>query len=75
MVVLFMVQLGIQFLSLLIVWKGVNYPWNCDVSSCAYNIFLNFDQIHATMLSTVYLVLASDVCLRLGQNPHTWCHN
>jgi len=40
-------------------------PLNCDVSVCVYNISLNFDQVHATLLSVVYLVLVSDVCLRL----------
>jgi len=37
-------------------------------------IYVNFDQIHVTLLSVVYLVLTSDACLRLDQIPsHTWC--
>jgi len=50
-------------------WKRENCPLNYDVNICVYNISVNFDQIHATLLSIVYLILASDACLRLDQIP------
>jgi len=49
--------------------KRENCPLNYDVNNCVYNISVNFDQIHATSLSIVYLVLASDACLRLDLIP------
>jgi len=50
-------------------WTRVNCPLNYDVNICVFNISVNFNQIHATLLSIVYLVLASDACLRLDQIP------
>jgi len=43
-------------------WKRENCPLNYDVSNYVYNISVNIDQIHATLLSIVYLVLASNAC-------------
>jgi len=51
--------------------KRENCPLNYDVNNYVYNISVNFDQMHVTLLSIVYLVLASDTCLRLD-HPHTW---
>jgi len=48
-------------------WKRVNCPLNYDVNNCVYSISVNFDQIHATQPSIVYLVLVFDACLRLDQ--------
>jgi len=50
-------------------WKLVNCPLNYDINNCVYNISVNFDLIHAILLSKVYLVLVSDACLRLDQIP------
>jgi len=50
-------------------WKRENCPLNYDVNNYVYNISVNFDQIHATLLSIMYLVLASDACLWLDQIP------
>jgi len=35
-------------------WKLENCPLHYDVNNCVYNISVNFDQIHATLLSIVY---------------------
>jgi len=53
-------------------WKRENCPLNYDVNNCVYNVSVNFDQIHAALLSIVYLVPASNACLRLDQisSPH-----
>jgi len=50
------------------VWKRVNCPLNYDVNNCVYNLSKT-DQIHAILLSIVYLVQPSDACLRLDQIP------
>jgi len=50
-------------------WQRVNCPLNYDVSNCVYNMSVNFDQIHETLLSVVYLALDSDACFRLDQIP------
>jgi len=41
-------------------WKRVSCLWNCYVSNCVNNLSLNFDKIRATLLSIVYLALASE---------------
>jgi len=51
------------------IYKWVNCPLNYDVSNYVYNVPVNFDQIHSTLLSVVYLKLASNPCLRLDQIP------
>jgi len=50
--------------------KADELPLNYDVNNCVYNISVNFDKIHAILLSMVYFVLASDACLRLGKLLH-----
>jgi len=53
----------------LYIWKRENFPVKYDVNNCVYNISVNSNQIRATLLSIVYLELASDTCLRLDQIP------
>jgi len=52
-----------QFQALL--WKRASCPLNLDANNWANKISLSFDQFSATLFSAVYLVLDSDVCLRL----------
>jgi len=49
--------------------SGRTAPWTTTSTTVST---VNFDQIHATLLSIVYLVLASEACLRLDQiqSPH-----
>jgi len=35
-------------------WKQENCPLNYDVNNCVYNISVNFDQFHATLLSVAF---------------------